>query len=138
MSLEVITLAVVALQTIAVVVLVLQMRRLKRAMAATHVAAGGVPELLVVNALNRIEQRLDLLDEPRTHIERAPAPRRSVEIPATQMTALRSASNQVEANPYELAQHLAREGSDAEQLMTRCGLSRHEADLVLRLYARRA
>ncbi|RDS82064.1 DUF2802 domain-containing protein [Dyella monticola] len=138
MSLEVVTLAIVALQTVAVVLLALQVHHLKRALAVKHAARGSVPELLVVNALNRIDHRLDVLEEQQTRTDRAPAPRRSVEIPAAQMTTLRSPSNQTSASPYELAQHLAREGSDVDQLMARCGLSRHEAELVLRLYAKRA
>lgn len=137
MSLEVITLAVLAVQTLAVVMLVQQVRSLKRALAIKHVATGGAPELMVVNALNRIDHRLSELEERRARVEPASMPRRSVEVPAMQM-APRSASHHASPNQYELAQHLAREGCDAEQLMARCGLSRHEAELVLRLYAKRA
>lgn len=35
---------------------------------------------------------------------------------------------------YELAQQLAREGADLEQLVSRCGLSRDEARLVLQMH----
>jgi hypothetical protein len=35
---------------------------------------------------------------------------------------------------YELAQQLAREGADLEQLVSRCGLSRDEARLVMQMH----
>ena len=91
--------------------------------------------VLIVNALNKIDHRLSLLE---ARVQQPDAPRRSVEVPVAQMPALRSASLHSSASNYELAQHLAREGGDLEQLMDRCGLSRNEAELVLRLYAKRA
>ena len=94
-----------------------------------------VPALMMVNALNKIDHRLSLLEARSKSTD---APRRSVEVPAVQMGTLRSASHHSSASNYELAQHLAREGGDLEQLMTCCGLSHNEAELVLRLHAKRA
>ncbi|WP_233840703.1 DUF2802 domain-containing protein [Dyella sp. 2HG41-7] len=127
--------AALVLQTVAIALLMYQMRQLK---GVKRGDTGGVPELLIVNALNKIDHRLSALEGRSTPASDVVAPRRSVEVPATQMGALRAAARQSPANDYELAQQLAREGGDAEQLMSRCGLSRHEAELVLRLYAKRA
>ncbi|MDE2247671.1 MAG: DUF2802 domain-containing protein [Pseudomonadota bacterium] len=67
-----------------------------------------VPTSLLVTVLGRLERRL-------SEAEQRPPP----------------------AAPgvsYELAQKLAREGADVEQLISRCGLSRDEAVLVLQLH----
>lgn len=130
--------ALLVLQAVVIALLIVQMRQLKGARVAKRIDTGGVPELLIVNALNKIDHRLSALEAREPRVEDAVAPRRSVEVPATQMTTLRSVGHHSTANHYELAQQLAREGSDIEQLMSRCGLSRHEAELVLRLYAKRA
>lgn len=39
-----------------------------------------------------------------------------------------------ERQSYEMAQQLARQGADVEQLVSRCGLSREEAKLVLQMH----
>jgi hypothetical protein len=65
-----------------------------------------VPTSMLVAALGRLERKLGL-------IEQQPAPTRQ---------------------SYELAQQLAREGADVDQLVTRCGLSRDEARLVLQMH----
>src|SRR5215469_15927332 len=122
--------AVLVFQAVAIALLVYQVRQLKR---AKSVDTGGVPELLIVNALNKIDHRLSALEARSMPAVDVVAPRRSVEVPATQMSVLRAATRQSPANDYELAQQLAREGGDLEQVMSRCGLSRHEAELVLRL-----
>lgn len=139
MWLEWVVIALVVLQVATIAMLWQQGRQLKRAQAGKQGDA-GVPALMIVNALNKIDHRLSLLESRTSQPEPA---RRSVEVPAapmpmTQMPPLRSASLHSSASNYELAQHLAREGGDLEQLMERCGLSRNEAELVLRLYAKRA
>jgi hypothetical protein len=141
MWLEATVIALVVLQAITIVLLWQQGRRLKRTRFKRIVAdkdgeAGGVPALMIVNALNKIEHRLSVL-EARTQ-KPAEAPKRPVEVPVAQIPSQRSASLHSSASNYELAQHLAREGSNVEQLMERCGLSRNEAELVLRLYTKRA
>ncbi len=81
----------------------------QRADALAHAAAYActdVPTSMLVAVLGRLEQRLDQLEQ------QSPPPRRS----------------------YDLAQQLAREGADVEQLITRCGLSRDEARLVRQLH----
>ncbi|HUA81150.1 MAG TPA: DUF2802 domain-containing protein [Dyella sp.] len=135
---DIAVIALLVLQAVAIALLAYQVRQLKGTRGATRVDAGSVSDLLIVNALNKIDHRLGVLEERAPRAMDAAAPRRSVEVPATQMTMLRSAGHHASANDYELAQHLAREGGDLEQVMSRCGLSRHEAELVLRLYAKRA
>jgi hypothetical protein len=125
----------VLLQVVMLGLLWLQGRRLQRALADKQDDAGDVPVLMIVNALNKIEHRLGVLEE-RVQ-QPAKVAQRAVE-PAQRVPSMRSASPQLSGSNYELAQHLAREGGDVEQLMERCGLSRNEAELVLRLYARRA
>lgn len=66
-------------------------------------ASTDVPTSMLVAALGRLEQRL-------SEAQQTP-PGRS----------------------WELAQQLAREGADAEQLVARCGLSRDEANLLLKM-----
>jgi hypothetical protein len=66
-----------------------------------------VPTALLVTALGRLQRYIGALEPPPTR-----------------------------ASPsYELAQQLAREGADVEQLVVRCGLSREEASLILQLHA---
>ena len=64
-----------------------------------------VPTSMLVTALGRLERQVGLIEPP-------PPERQS----------------------YELAQRLAREGADVEQLISRCGLSRDEAKLVLQMH----
>jgi uncharacterized protein DUF2802 len=127
--------ALCVMQMVALALLWRQARRVPRAAITRESDESGVPALMMVNALNKIDHRLSTLEVRSKSMD---TPQRSVEVPAVQMTALRSASHHSSASNYELAQQLARDGSDLEQLMTCCGLSRNEAELVLRLYAKRA
>lgn len=69
-------------------------------------AGTDVPTSMLVTALGRLERQISLLGQ------QAPQVRQS----------------------YELAQQLAREGVDVEQLIVRCGLSRDEARLILQMH----
>ncbi len=69
-------------------------------------AGTDVPTSMLVTALGRLERQMGLI------AQQAPQVRQS----------------------YELAQQLAREGADVEQLIARCGLSRDEARLVLQMH----
>jgi hypothetical protein len=134
MWLELACAALALLQVVTLALLWRQGRRIERMLAGRQ-GESGVPELLLINALNKVDHRLGVLEACSQ--QQAEAPRRSVEIRPTQM-AMPASGQHVVAHNYELAQQLAREGSDLEQLMTRCGLSRNEAELVQRLYAKRA
>ena len=87
-----------------------QSRQLQQRIGAlSHGAVRGltdVPTSMLVTALGRLERQVGL-------IEQQPSPARQ---------------------SYELAQQLAREGTDVEQLISRCGLSRDEAKLVLQMH----
>lgn len=87
-----------------------QSRQLRQSIDAlshgTLHAFTDVPTSMLVTALGRLERKVGL-------IEQQPAPARQ---------------------SYELAQQLAREGADVEQLISRCGLSRDEARLVLQMH----
>ncbi len=72
---------------------------------ASH-AFTDVPTSMLVTALGRLERQM-------RQIEQEPPPTRQ---------------------SYELAQQLAREGADVEQLVSRCGLSRDEARLVMQMH----
>lgn len=72
---------------------------------ASH-AFTDVPTSMLVTALGRLEQQL------RQIVQEPPPTRQS----------------------YELAQQLAREGAGLEQLVSRCGLSRDEARLVMQMH----
>lgn len=65
-----------------------------------------VPTSMLVSALGRVERRMQQIEQqpPPTH------------------------------QAYELAQQLAREGADLEDLVSRCGLSRDEAKLVMQMH----
>ncbi|GAB2532903.1 DUF2802 domain-containing protein [Rhodanobacter koreensis] len=75
--------------------------------SVSHAVQTDVPTSMVVSALGRMEQRMAVF-------EQQPA--------AASLT------------PYELAQQLAREGADVEQMVARCGLSRDEARLIRQLH----
>ncbi|AGG90048.1 MULTISPECIES: DUF2802 domain-containing protein [Rhodanobacter] len=87
-----------------------QLRELQRRVGALSREAGyactDVPTSMLVTALGRLERQLG-------RIEQQPPPLRQ---------------------SYELAQRLAREGADLDQLVSRCGLSRDEARLVLQMH----
>jgi hypothetical protein len=133
MWLEAIVIALVVLQIITLSLLWGQKRRLQRVLALKEGDASGIPALMIVNALNKIDHRLNQLEQGTQKVD---SPKRSVEIRAIQMTA--SANQPSATSNYELAQLMARDGVDLEQLMTRCGLSRNEAELILRLHTKRA
>ena len=65
-----------------------------------------VPTAMLVTALGRMEQSIARIEQP----------------PAIKLTS------------YELAQQLAREGADIEQMIERCGLTRDEARLIRQLH----
>ena len=65
-----------------------------------------VPTSMLVAALGRLERQVRLIEQ------KAPPTRQS----------------------YELAQQLAREGVELEELASRCGLSRDEARLVMQMH----
>ncbi len=75
--------------------------------------AGRLAE--IEDALARCEPRLQSLTE-------------QAGVPPTQTTASAASAN------YQVAIRLARSGASAEELMSSCGLSRQEADLVARLH----
>src|SRR6185312_8604162 len=85
----------------------LQLQRRIEQMAhdATH-GFTDVPTSMLVAALGRVERQM-------RQVEQQPPPTRQ---------------------SYELAQQLAREGADVEQLVSRCGLSSDEARLVLQMH----
>ncbi len=87
-----------------------QLRELEQRVAELSHAAGpactDVPTSMLVTALGRLERQLGRIEQS------APPARQS----------------------YELAQRLAREGADVGQLVSRCGLSRDEAKLVLQMH----
>lgn len=81
----------------------------QRVERVVHDAAHGVtdvPTSMLVAALGRVERQI-------RHAEQQPPPTRQ---------------------SYELAQQLAREGADLDQLVSRCGLSRDEARLVMQMH----
>lgn len=65
-----------------------------------------VPTSMLVTALGRLERQMGLIGQQAPQVRQA----------------------------YDLAQQLAREGADVEQLVARCGLSRDEARLVLQMH----
>ncbi|MGY3039501.1 hypothetical protein ACVWWQ_001088 [Rhodanobacter sp. TND4EL1] len=80
--------------------------RLDRASAIPAHAITDVPTSMLVTALGRVERQLRLMEQ------QAPPTRQA----------------------YELAQRMAREGADLDQLVSRCGLSRDEARLVMQMH----
>ncbi len=112
-----------------------QIRRLRRERVDQADAIGGVPALLIINTLNKIDHRMDGLEEQLQHLVEQ---RRGTSQPAAPAAMVVSTTHDVPiASNYELAQQLAREGGDLDTLMERCKLSRNEAELVLRLYSGR-
>lgn len=84
-----------------------QLQRQADALWQGVVRAGtDVPTSMLVAALGRVERQLLLIGQ------QAPQNRQS----------------------YELAQQMAREGVDIEQLIARCGLSRDEARLIVQMH----
>lgn len=85
-----------------------QLRLGMRAIADDNLAHAytDVPTSMLVTMLSRLEQRLSVAEQPLSP----------------------------SGVSYELAQKLAREGADVEQLIHRCGLSRDEAVLVRQLH----
>ncbi|MET0329795.1 MAG: DUF2802 domain-containing protein [Dyella sp.] len=135
-------LLLVLLQTLWLVLLWRQGRRLRADLIGQANAGGGVPALLVMSALNKMDHRLDQLELSVLRVEdqavevaaaAKQAPPRVVPMPVVHTPVAHHPTHN-----YELAQQLAREGAELAQLVERCGLSRNEAELVLRLYAGRA
>ncbi len=103
---------VVLFQAFVLAMLWRQARQLRMALAlighsATRVAT-DVPTSMLVAALGRLEHRLGLLELP---------------------------ANSPPQSSYALAQQLAREGADVEQLVARCGLSPDEARLIVQMHS---
>lgn len=114
-----------------------QLRRL-RSDCMAQINAGDVPTLLVMNTLSRVEQRLDLVDVQLARLAALPEAAPAARPPATAAPSLPPlVINAPAEHNYELAQQLARQGASLEQLMSRCGLTRDEAELVQRLYGGR-
>ncbi|WEN14587.1 DUF2802 domain-containing protein [Rhodanobacter sp. AS-Z3] len=80
----------------------------------SQAACTDVPTSMLVTALGRVERQMQQIEQQMQQIEQAPPP------PTHQA--------------YELAQQLAREGADLEHLVSRCGLSRDEARLVMQMH----
>jgi hypothetical protein len=115
-----------------------QIRRLRRERVDQADATSGVPALLIISTLNKIDHRMDGLEEQLQHlIEQLEQRRGTSQSAAPAAMAISTAHDVPIANNYELAQQLAREGGDLDTLMQRCKLSRNEAELVLRLYSGR-
>jgi len=68
---------------------------------------------------------LEVITGLRSHLERRP---REAASPQPQNSTTRS---------YEIALRLARNGASREDLMSTCGMSRHEAELAVRLHGPR-
>lgn len=103
---------VVLFQAFVLAMLWHQARQLRAALSligqsATRVAT-DVPTSMLVAALGRLEHRLGLLELP------ASSPAQS---------------------SYALAQQLARQGADVEQLVARCGLFPDEARLIVQMHS---
>ncbi|CAM5459566.1 DUF2802 domain-containing protein [Rhodanobacter lindaniclasticus] len=81
-------------------------RRIEQLAREASQGVTDVPTSMLVAALGRVERQLRLSQR------QSPATRQS----------------------YELAQQLAREGADLDQLVSRCGLSSDEARLVLQMH----
>jgi hypothetical protein len=81
--------------------------------------------------LDLIRGELMLLAERMDHIESNPA--RVIERPAAPEVRA-PAVNSPAPRGYEVAARLARGGATCEELISSCGLSRHEAELMLRLH----
>lgn len=71
-----------------------------------------------------LSDRMDRIESNPTHVIERPAP--EVRAPAV--------VNNSAPRGYEVAARLARGGATCEELMSSCGLSRHEAELMLRLH----
>lgn len=95
------------------VLLLMLWRRLREVRQAVDTLARNmphaytdVPTSMLVTVLGRLERHLG-------HLDHSPAP---------------------SGQSYQLAQKMAREGADVEQLVARCGLSRDEARLIRQLH----
>jgi hypothetical protein len=134
-------LLVLLLQTLWLVLLWRQGQRLRADLIGQANAGGGVPALLVMSALNKMDHRLDQLELSVLRVEeQAAAVAAAAKQAPPRAAPMPIAHTPVAHHPthnYELAQQLAREGAELAQLVERCGLSRNEAELVLRLYAGR-
>ncbi len=82
--------------------------------------------------LDLVRGELMLLAERMDRIEAAPP--RTIERPAAPEVRAPAVVNSPAARGYEVAARLARGGATCEELISSCGLSRHEAELMLRLH----
>ena len=86
----------------------------------------------VFEQLDLIRGELMLLAERMDQIESVPP--RVVERPVAPEVRAPAAANNPAPRGYEVAARLARGGATCEELISSCGLSRHEAELMLRLH----
>ncbi len=93
---------------------------MQRAKTRNNLKALSNPSCSLTMHLNRIESRIAALEQQLRCL------------PLLEQR-LESLSNGDRS--YELAQRLARQGTNIEQLVTTCGLSKHEAQLVMQLYS---
>lgn len=75
-----------------------------------HASHTDVPTSMLVTALGRMERRITLFEQ------QPPAPSQN-------------------PTSYELAQQLAREGADVDELVARCGLTHAEAMLIRQMHS---
>ncbi|MEO8808968.1 MAG: DUF2802 domain-containing protein [Rhodanobacter sp.] len=81
-------------------------RRIEQLSHGASHAVTDVPTSMLVTALGRVERQMQLFEQQSSPTRQS----------------------------YELAQQLARDGTDIDQLVSRCGLSRDEARLVLQMH----
>jgi Protein of unknown function (DUF2802) len=86
----------------------------------------------IFEQLDLIRAELMLLAERMDHFESVPP--RIIERPAAPDVRVPAMVSNPAARGYEVAARLARGGATCEELISSCGLSRHEAELMLRLH----
>ncbi len=82
--------------------------------------------------LDLVRGELMLLAERMDRIESIPA--RTIDRPSAPEVRAPAVVNNPAPRGYEVAARLARGGATCEELISSCGLSRHEAELMLRLH----
>lgn len=75
-----------------------------------HVSHTDVPTSMLVTALGRMERRMGLLEQKQPVVPQS-------------------------SGSYELAQQLARQGADVDELVARCGVTHAEALLIRQMHA---
>jgi len=86
----------------------------------------------IFEQLDLVRGELMLLAERMDRIESIPA--RAIERPAASEARAPAVASSPAPRGYEVAARLARGGATCEELISSCGLSRHEAELMLRLH----